>query len=351
MRGTTGFIANSDIYVLDKIVQNTAMEAGRNLLIDQLREGFARDRMYRWVPDDWGFSKTPPASGLAPDAGMDDDTTTRLYIGAQYKNAGSFLPAIIVKQNSIQYKPVSINQNKWDFEYGDTPVMDESGRVEYIRAPVAYSFVGLWESNFEIKIISRSLVDTTRLHDIIMIMLASTYRYTLQQSGLFIKEIRGSGEQAETYGSNDPYYYSTISLDTLSEFRRRIPISSAIERIQVCLDMDIIETDLPPASEARIAVEPVGDFRVYFGAESFSLLNATNIESLPFYLQATPAGQYSFTVDPGQFAFFASPARYGIAFSVGYFTEIGSVISDGILYKVYRSNVPSLGTISFEVSL
>jgi hypothetical protein len=115
--------------------------------------------------------------------------------------------------------------------------------------------------------------------------------------------------------------------------------------------MDIIETDLPPASTARIAVEPAGDFRVYFGAESFSLLNATNIESLPFYLQATPAGQYSFTVDPGQFAFFAAPARDSVVFSVGYFTEIGSVISEGILYSVYRSNVPGLGTISFEVSL
>jgi hypothetical protein len=350
MRGTTAFIANSDIYVLDKIVQNTAMEAGRNLIIDQLREGFSRDRMYRWVPDSWGFGKTPAGTELPPDAGMDDASSTRLYIGAQYKNAASFLPAIIVKQNSLQYKAVSFNQNKWDLEFGSVPVMDESGKVTFISAPVSYSFVGLWESEFEVKIISRSLVDTTRLHDIIAVMLQSTYRYTLQQSGLFIKEIRSTGEQAETYGGNDPYYFSTISFGTISEWRRRIPISSSIERIQVCVDLDIIETDIPPRSEARISVEPGGDFRVYFGADSFDVINAVNIESLPFYLQDTPVGSYSFTVDPGQFAFFAAPARFNVTFSVGFFTEINQIVISGITYRIYRSNIPGLGTISFEVT-
>lgn len=350
MRGTTAFIANSDIYVLDKIVQNTAMEAGRNLIIDQLREGFARDRMYRWVPDDWGFGKTPPGIGLPPNAGMDDDTSTRLYIGAQYKNAASFLPAIIVKQNSLQYKAVSFNQNKWDLEYGTVPVMDDTGLISYVSAPVSYSFVGLWESDFEIKILSRSLVDTTRLHDIIIVMLQSTYRYVLQQSGLFIKEIRSSGEQAETYGGNDPYYFSTITFGTLSEWRRRIPLSNSIERVQVCLDLDIIETDIPPREEARISVEPDGDFRIYFGADSFDVINEVNIESLPFYIQDTPTGSYSFTVDPGQFAFFAAPAKFDISFSVGYFTQIRQIVISGVTYNIYRSNTPSLGTISFEVT-
>lgn len=349
MRGTTGFISNSDIYILDKIVQNTAMEAGRNLLIDQLRESFSRDRMYRWVPDDWGFGKVPPASGLGPNAGITDESSTRLYIGAQYKNSMAFLPAIVIKQNSMAYKPVSFNQNKWDFEYGNVAVMDDAGKITYVRAPVAYSYVGLWDSNFEIKIISRSLVDTTRLHDMVMIMLQSTFRYTLQQSGLFIKEVRSSGEQAESYGSNDPYYFTSISVETMSEWRRRVPISNSVERIQVCIDLDIIETDTPPSSEARVTVEPGGDFRLYLGAESFELLNATNIQSLPFYVQNNPYGTFSFTVDPGQFAFFTVPARFGVSFSVGYFTEIGNVIIDGLTYKVYRSNIPSLGTISFEV--
>jgi hypothetical protein len=349
MRGITGYISPSDIPLLDKIVQNTAMEAGRNLLIDILREGFQRDRYYRWLPDSWGFAKTPDHRGLQPYAGATDDTTTRLFIGAQFKNSGAFLPAVIVRQTSMSYKPVSFNQNKWDLEFGRTPLMDADGKIEYISAPVAYSYVGLWESNFEIKIVSRSLNDTTRLHDLIMIMLQSTYRYILQHNGLFIKDVRSSGEQSESIGANDPYYVTSISVDTLSEFRRRIPVYDTVDRIQLCIDVNDLETDPPPRDIIKIRVA-TDEIKIFFGADSFFLVNETNISTLPFYKQENPAGTYSINAAPGEFAYFAAPEKFDVTFSVGYFTKIRTLNVGGNDYAIYRSNATGLGAISFTVS-
>lgn len=349
MRGITGNISPSDIPVLDKIVQNVAMEAGRNLLIDILREGFGRDRYYRWVPDNWGFAKIPDHRGLAAEAGAFDDATTRLFIGAQFKNAGAFLPAIIVRQTSMAYRPVSFNQNKWELEYGRTPIVDADGAISYISAPVAYSYVGLWDSNFEIKIISRSLNDTTRLHDLVAIMLQSTYRYTLQHNGLFVKEVRSSGEQTEDFGANDPYYITSISVDTLSEFRRRIPVSDAVQRIQLCIDVNSITTDPPPSSIIKMKVTNP-DTNIYFGSDSFTLITEENITSLPFYRQDNPNGTYSFNVGAGEFAYFAAPAKDELTFSVGFFTKIRTILINGVDYSIYRSNITGLGEISFAVS-
>jgi len=349
MRGVTGNISPSDIPLLDKIVQNVAMEAGRNLLIDILREGFGRDRFYRWLPDAWGFARTPDHRGLAPHAGATDDTTTRLFIGAQFKNSGAFLPAIIVRQTSMAYRPVSFNQNKWELEFGRTPLIDAQGNIEYISAPVAYSYVGLWDSNFEIKIVSRSLNDTTRLHDLLMIMLQSTYRYILQHNGLFIKEVRSSGEQSESIGANDPYYVTSISVETLSEFRRRIPVYDTVDRIQLCIDVNELETDPPPREIIKIRVA-TDEIKIYFGADSFFLVNETNLSTLPFYKQDTPAGTYSVTADTGEFVYFASPAKFSPTFSVGYFTNIRTVTIGGVDYSIYRSNATGLGAISFTVS-
>ena len=351
MKGISGFFSPSDIYVLDNITQNVAMEAGRNLLIDALRDGFSRDRYYRWLPDIYGFGKAPDERGLDMNAGAVDDSTTRLYIGATYKNSVAFLPSIVVKQTSMSYKPVSFNQNKWDFEYGATPIMDKQGNLVYINAPVAYSYVGLWESSFEVKITAKSLIDMSRLHDIVAIMLQSTYREVLQHNGLFVKSIRSSGEQTEDYGSNNPYYTTSISIDTLSEFRRRIPVEDTIQRFQVCVDYDILDTDIPPSSEIKIAVEPSGIFKVYTGADSFSLINETNLTGLSFVSKDSPVGDYELEAGIGEYLYFCAPARFDISFSVGYFTKIREIIIDGLTYAIYRSNATGIGVASFTVNL
>ena len=353
MRGTSGYISNSDIPVLDKVVQNTAMEAGRNLLIDVLRECFSRDRTYHWVPDIYGFNKVPSVLGMTPEAGVNDTATSRIYIGSTYSHAMSMLPALTVRQTRLTYKPVSFNQNKWDLEEGEVPIFDSNGDVTYIRRPVAYNLVGLWESNFDVKIRSKSLEEMTKLHDIIVVALQSSFRQELQQSGLFIKDVSSSGEQTDDPIGKDPTHSTVISVSTLSEWRRRIPVGTVVERLQICIDYDISASDLPPMEgEKRLSIQPSGNQKIFFGADSFSLITATNITSLSFNLSSTAVGTYSINALPGEYCYFASPAKEtNLSFSIGNFSELGQIVIDGIDYLIYRSSLTGLGNITFNVSV
>lgn len=247
-RGITGAISFSDIPVLDNIVANVGIMAGRNLIIDILRECFSRDREYSYHHDIWGFPKTPPARALDLEDGIENDKTTRIFIGSVFRYDVAFTPALIVRQTSTTYKPVSFNQNRWTIQYETQKMVDGYGHTSYMEIPSRYSFAGMWEQSFEVKIVSMSLEDTITLADIIMISLQHTYRDILQQSGLFIKQVRSNGEQNESNGAKDPMFTMTISIDALSEWRREIPISNLVERIQFCFNFDISASD-PPAQD------------------------------------------------------------------------------------------------------
>jgi len=248
------YLVYSDIYALDKIVQNSGIMFGRNLLIDTLREIFARDREYKFVRDEFGFPKTPDHKGLDANAGLADDATTRLFIGSSYRYDVSYLPGITVRQTSTSYKPISFNSNIWDLEYEFRKTVDGYGTVTYSRVPVSYNYAGAWEQTFEVKVTSKSLDDTINIVDIIMVSLQNTYRNILTNNGLFIKHVRASGEGTETIGSNDPLYVMTVTLETYSEWRRSIPVSNVIERITACFDFDITESD-PPANSLVVKVD------------------------------------------------------------------------------------------------
>lgn len=249
-RGTTASISFSDIPVLDRITQNVGLVAGRNLLIDILRECFSRDREYRWLGDSWGFNKTPSHLNLDPDAGIIDDDTTRLYIGSTYRYDITYLPAIVVRQTSSSYRPISFNQNRWLLEYEDQQIIDGYGEITFAKVPSKYVYSGMWEQRFDIKITSKSLEDTSTLTDAIMISLQSTYRLILQANGLFIKSVSSGGEQTENYGSKDPLFINTVSVEALSEWRREVLVSNLVERIQFCLSFDMSEND-PPSMEVH----------------------------------------------------------------------------------------------------
>lgn len=243
-RGTKSFVF-SDIYNLDHIVQHTGILAGRNLLIDVLREVFARDREYRYLRDIYGFPKTPSHVGLDPDAGVVDDSTTRLYVGSAYRYDISYLPAIIVRQTSSSYIPVSFNQNRWVIEYEQQRVVDGYGNISYIRAPSHYTYAGAWNQTFEAKVMAKSLEDVVSIADLVLISLQGTYRPILQQNGLFVRTVSAGGESVENIGANDPYFSISITVSTRSEWRREIPISTLVDRIQFCFNIDLVNSDVP----------------------------------------------------------------------------------------------------------
>lgn len=235
----------SDIYNLDNIVQHVGILHGRNLLIDILRETFSRDREYHFVRDIYGFPKTPAHQGLDTNAGIENEDTTRIFIGSAYRYDISFLPAIVIRQTSTSYVPISFNQNKWVTEFAKQRIVDGYGNATIARLPSHYAYAGAWNQTFEIKVLSKSLEDTISIADIVMISLQATYRQVLQQNGLFIKNVSAGGESAEVIGANDPIFALSITANTRSEWRRHIPVSSLVDRIQFCFNVDLTSADVP----------------------------------------------------------------------------------------------------------
>jgi len=248
----TGLFVRSDIYDLDNIVRHVGIVHGRNLLIDTLREIFARDREFGYRADIFGFPKTPDHTGLDIDAGIDDDVTTRLFIGSTFRYDIQFLPAITVRQTSSQYKPISFNQNMLSLQYQKQRTEDGYGNVDFVRVPSHYTYAGSWEQSFEVKVTSNSQEDTASIADVVMISLQSTYRRILERNGLFVKQVSAGGESSEQVGSNDPLFSVVITVNTLSEFRREIPVSNLLERIQLCFHVDLGSDKDPPANGLTI---------------------------------------------------------------------------------------------------
>lgn len=242
----TGMFVFSDVYELDNIVRHVGIVHGRNLLVDTLREIFARDREYHYVTDIFGFPKTPDHTGLTTDAGITDEATTRVFIGTTFRYEPTYLPSITIRQTSSQYHPISFNQNKLTLQFEKQRTEDGYGNVDFVKVPSRYVYAGAWDQSFEIKIISNSQEDTAALADIVLISLQSTYRPILERNGLFIKQVSAGGESSEQIGNNDPLFSVTITANTYSEWRREIPVSSLIERVQLCFSVDLgSDLDIP----------------------------------------------------------------------------------------------------------
>jgi len=224
----------SDIFNLEYVVQQTGMVHGKNLLIDTLRDIFAQDREYKYVSDVFGFPKTPYHLGLDPAAGLDDEETTRIFIGSTYRYDIKFNPSIIVKNTGSRYVPISFNQNLLGVINRKEIITDGYGNSSVIYTPACHTLVGAWDQTFEVKVIAENEMDREEIADIVQVTLMGTRRMDLQRAGLFIKDLSTSGESEEKY-SNDYLYMVSINLNTRTEWKVHIPISNLVERIGVCL--------------------------------------------------------------------------------------------------------------------
>ena len=249
-------IVFSDIYQLNNIVKQTGIMAGRNLLIDTMREAYSKDREYHYVSDKFGYPKTPGQLGLDADAGTVDDVTTRIFIGSTHRDDVSFYPAVTVRSTNISYFPVSFNRNRGTIKYGYQKLTDGYGNTDIIQVPLATVFAGAWDQTFEIKVSSRSLEDVISITDGVMIILQEVFHDDLLRNGLFIKNVSAGSQSEENIGEADPVFHIPITVSTYSEWRREIKISNLIERIQLCFSFDISPNDVPATGlDAKFIVE------------------------------------------------------------------------------------------------
>jgi len=232
----SGGFYSSDVYQLYNVVQNTQILYPKSLLISTLREYYARDTKYHYVKDEWGFPKTPDHTDLAPDAGWNDDVTTRIFIGQENRFDIKYLPAVLIKHTSSAYIPISINQEEDCVQYGYRLFIDGYGNKTSLKVPVHLLFAGAWDLGFDIEVIAESSQDRSTIVEGISMHLMSNVRNQLTYDGLFIKNTRTSGESQELY-QNDNLYKQTISLECRGEYRRQIPVTNTVEIITACIEI------------------------------------------------------------------------------------------------------------------
>lgn len=224
----------SDLFDISKIVQQNSVTQGKNLIIDALREYFKDDLFYKYRSDAFGFPLTPDVTDLPAD--IQEERTTRIYIGDIYRYDKRFWPAITVRYSSGQTYHVAMNQGN-TVKYRIDTVLDGYGGLSQVHVPTHNVFSGAWDQNFEILISAESIGEREELTDIVSSFFISISRQNLYESGLFIKNVSISGEREEDWG-NEKVYIQSITLDTYSEWRREIPINSAslIEIINFCFN-------------------------------------------------------------------------------------------------------------------
>lgn len=234
----TGHRVYSDLFRLSDFVRQTSVSHGKNLIIDALREYFKEDTFYKYRTDAFGFPLTPNMTDLPPD--MQEERTTRIYIGDIFRYDKRYWPAIVTRYSSGRTYHVSFNQ-EYTTKYRYDLVIDGYGNKSFIKVPTHTVISGAWDQNFTITIVAESVPDREELTDIVSSFFISKTRQELYESGLFIKNVDIGAEREDNWG-NEKVYLQDLTLQTYSEWRREIPISSSnlIETINFCFNMGVL---------------------------------------------------------------------------------------------------------------
>ncbi len=248
---TTSHRVFSDLFNIEKFINQTAVSQGKNLLIDSLREHFRDDTFYRYGTDAFGFPLTPDLTDLPADIG--EQRTTRIWIGDIYRMDKRYLPSITVRHSGGSYYAISFNQNQTT-KYRVDLVLDGYGGRSLIKVPTHTIYAGGWNQTFQIMIAAESTPDREELADIVSSYLIGVTRIPTQDAGLFIKSVSFSGESEEDW-ANEKIYIQTITVETFSEWRREIPINNIIDTINFCFDFGLFGSNVSSKSTTILTSE------------------------------------------------------------------------------------------------
>lgn len=245
---SSGNFFKSDLYTLHNIVQNSMIAYTKDIVIATLRDFFSRDSYYHYVKDDFGFPNTPDHTDLPITAGLTDNTTTRLYIGENWRFDVIFYPAILVKNGGGRYVPISINMNKGDVHYSERAFQDGYGNISIFRNPDAFLFNGAWEGDLIIDIKTRSLRSRDELMDLVAIGLQNITFEALKKSGVIVKPLSW-GSPSEIDDRNDKLFQQSFTIPVRTEWERRIPITNMFETLNFVIEFGRLDINpLPPAA-------------------------------------------------------------------------------------------------------
>ena len=247
----TNNLFKSDLHSLHHIVQGSMIGYPKEIIIATLRDFFSRDSYYHYSKDSWGFSNTVDHTDLPLGAGMNDETTTRVFIGENYRYDGIYYPAILVKNGGSKYVPISINRDEGTVEWQFREFDDGYGNKTFFKNPKCFLFRGAWEGSISIDVMTRSLRSRDDLVELVAMCFTDITFKSLQKAGVIIKPL-SIGAPSEADDRNDKLFKQTITLDVRSEWRREIPIGNLVEIISFTTEFSDIINDSPVAQNLTI---------------------------------------------------------------------------------------------------
>lgn len=240
----TNNIFRSDLYKLHGIVQNAMIIHPKEIILATLRDFFSHDTYFHYSKDPFGFPNTVDNTDLPLEAGLNDNTCTRLFIGENYRFDGIFYPAILIKHGGSRYVPISINRDTSKVDWQLRAFQDGYGNVEMFRTPKAFVFNGAWEGSIIIDVLTRSLSSRDQLTELVGIAFAQITFESLRKAGVIVKPPSISAP-SEVDDRNDKLFRQSISLDIRTEWEVRQPISNVVEIINFTMDFGPIDEPNP----------------------------------------------------------------------------------------------------------
>jgi len=247
----TNNFTKSELDKLYYVVQNSLIIFPKQIVIETLRNFFADDLYYRYVQDAFGFPKVVDQTNTEGDSGINDDLTTRIYIGEFFKNDVSFYPSVLVKYTGSSSVPISLNRETGSVEWQNVKIVDGYGNYKFYKSPKNFIFAGAWEGSLSIDISTRSVRSRDEISQIIALLFTDIAFNALSKSGLVVKKV-SVGSPSESDDRNDKLFHISVSLEIRTEWRRLIPVANVIEIISTSIEFGRVDGKTPPAPNLTI---------------------------------------------------------------------------------------------------
>lgn len=243
----SGHVFKSDLNKIHSIVQNTMNLHSKELVLFSLRDFFKNDSIYRYVVDHYGFAKTVDVTDLPLDAGINDDSTTRLCIQEAFRNEVDFFPAVIVKAGGFNSVPISFNREMSSVQWDDMIFQDGYGNIKTFKTPKHFIFAGAWEGTINIDVLARDIRSRDDLIDLISLRFVDIAFGELVKEGLVVLGVSTSGP-SEIDDRNNKLFKDTVNLKVRTEWRRHIPVNNVIEVISTAIEFGQIPDGITAAN-------------------------------------------------------------------------------------------------------
>ena len=257
-----GNIVRSDLDSIYHIVQNAMIVHPKEMLLATLKEFFSHDSFYHYVKDAWGFAQTPDHTDLPLTAGYKvpgtnvlDNTTTRLFIGENWRDDIIFYPGIVIKHGGSKYVPVSINRDMGKVKWSERLFIDGYGQEFIVRNPEHFVFSGAWEGDMVIDVRSRSLRARDDLVQYVALFFTQMGYETLRRAGIICKPI-SVGSPTEILDRNDQLFCQSLTLPIRTEWQVNAPITNILEVINFVLEFGTLG-ELHPTTDPNFNISTV----------------------------------------------------------------------------------------------